>query len=81
MGASGAYMDATNAARFKTTGYDVVNASLSLSRDDWEIRLWAKNIFDQVYTTYHDDRSTVGVGKTTAYGDPRTYGLTLSTRL
>lgn len=81
MGASGAYMDATNADRFKTTGYDVVNASLSLSRDDWEIRLWAKNIFDQVYTTYHDDRSTVGVGKTTAYGDPRTYGLTLSTRL
>lgn len=77
-GQSGVYEEATNSTRFKTNAHNIVNARVSLMRDSWEGTIWVQNLFDDVYTTYHDDRSVIGVLQTTAYGDPRTYGATLT---
>ncbi|MEI9995611.1 MAG: TonB-dependent receptor [Rhizomicrobium sp.] len=77
-GQSPVYYEATNSKRFETDTRNIVNARLSLVSGDWEATLWGKNLMDEVYTTYHDDRSTVGVLQTTAYGDPRTYGISVA---
>jgi iron complex outermembrane receptor protein len=69
------YEEATNSKPFETDTRNIFNARVSLVMNPWEASLWAKNILDDVYTTYHDDRSNIGVLQTTAYGDPRTYGV------
>ena len=63
---------------FETDMRNIFNLSAGLVMDHWEATLWAKNILDDTYTTYHDDRSAIGVPQTTAYGDPRTFGISLT---
>jgi outer membrane receptor protein involved in Fe transport len=33
----------------KSESVEVVNASLSYSKDDWQVKLWARNLFDEDY--------------------------------
>ena len=35
----------------KSESIEVVNMSLSYSKDDWEVKLWARNLFDEEYAT------------------------------
>ena len=47
----------------------------------YSVLMWVENLTDDTYITYADDRSAIGVLKTTAYGAPRTFGATLTARL
>jgi iron complex outermembrane receptor protein len=79
-GQSAVYDEATNSKRFETDARSIVNARLTLESGIWSFTAWTKNLFNETYVTYHDDRSTIGVFQTTAYGDPRTYGVTITVR-
>lgn len=64
----------------------IVDGSLSLTRklgDDREIvvRFWGKNIFDKVYKTVSfGSFAFSGATKVSEFGEPRTYGATMSIR-
>ena len=74
------YYEATNSPRFRTDGRSVFDARIGLRTERYDIFAWVQNVGDEVYETYTDDRSAVGVLKTIAYGAPRTYGLTFTAR-
>jgi iron complex outermembrane receptor protein len=44
----------------------------------WGVSAWVENLSNKVYETYRDDRTALGVLRTTAYGAPRTFGVTLT---
>ena len=56
----------------------MLDTAVTLAQPRWSVAVWAKNLTDQVYETYRDDRSATGVLRTTAYGAPRTFGVTLT---
>ncbi|MDO8297690.1 MAG: TonB-dependent receptor [Caulobacter sp.] len=72
--------EATNSKRFESDARSVVDARIGLRTDRWDAFVWGKNLTNEVYETYKDDRSSVGVLRTTAYGEPRTFGVTLTGR-
>lgn len=75
---SSVYFDPTNSERFRGRGRTLLNGRLSAQRGKVRASIWIENITNETYETYRDDRSAVGVLRTTAYGAPRTYGLTVS---
>lgn len=74
------HFEATNSQRFASDWRSVLNARVGLSSlgGRWDFFVWGRNLTDETYVTYRDDRSAIGVLQTTAYGEPRTYGVTLS---
>jgi iron complex outermembrane recepter protein len=74
------YFEATNSSRFRSNEHTLLDMRLGLRTDKWDLFLWSKNITDATYIVYRDDRSASGVLQTTAYGDPRTFGATLTAR-
>lgn len=74
------YFDATNSDRFRSNEHTLVDMRMGLRTPKWDLFLWSKNITDAAYITYRDDRSAAGATQTTAYGDPRTFGATLTAR-
>lgn len=74
---SAIYFDPTNSVRFRGRGYTLLNARLTARAEGWTISGWIENLTDKTYETYRDDRSAIGVLRTTAYGAPRTYGLSV----
>lgn len=77
---SSVYFEPTNADRFRGRGRTLLDVRAGFRRSTWEIVGWAKNLTDETYETYMDDRSAIGVLRTTAYGAPRTYGVTVAGR-
>lgn len=77
---SAVYFEPTNADRFRGRGRTLLDIRAGYRRETWEIVAWAKNLTDKTYETYMDDRSAIGVLRTTAYGAPRTYGVTVAGR-
>jgi iron complex outermembrane receptor protein len=75
------YFEATNAKRFESDSRNIFGARLGWSSDTYDAFLWVTNLTGETYVTYSDDRSALGVGKTTAYGPRRMFGVTLSARL
>lgn len=73
------FFEATNSQRFKSDSRSLLNARIGVS-GRWAFFIWGRNLTDETYITYRDDRSAIGVLQTTAYGEPRTYGVTLSTQ-
>lgn len=72
---------ASNSAWAQVPGYGIANARLGLRTDDglWDLSIWAKNLFDK---NYFLNLSAQNTGVVTAQlGEPRTYGVTLRTRL
>jgi iron complex outermembrane receptor protein len=59
----------------------ITNATAGLSRGNWDLRLWVRNLTDEAYTT---NAFVVllpfGNGYGTIYGERRTAGLTASYR-
>ncbi|EPR08403.1 TonB-denpendent receptor [Sphingobium indicum IP26] len=72
------YFEPTNSDGFKSGPRTLVNLRLGLRRGKWDIAAWVRNLTDEIYKTYADDRSGLGVFRTAAYGAPRTYGVSLS---
>lgn len=61
--------------------YDLLNLRLGFRTDDglFDIQLWGRNVTDE---TYFLSRAAANTGAITGtLGDPRTYGITLRTRL
>ena len=73
------YYEATNSKRFESDLRNIFNTRAGLGLGNYEVFVWVKNLTDDTYITYSDDRSAVGALRTTAYGPPRTFGATLST--
>jgi len=78
---SSVYYEATNSNRFRSDTRNIFGMQIALITERWELSIWGKNLFDQNYVVYKDDRSAIGVRQTTAYGDPRSYGVTAMFRL
>lgn len=57
--------------------YQLVNLRLGYEAKDWEIYLWAKNLFDQEYLTWF---SQSGANMYAVDGAPRTFGVTAAYR-
>jgi iron complex outermembrane receptor protein len=71
----------TNSAWAQIPGYGIANARLGLRSEDGliDVSVWAKNLFDQ---NYFLSLSAANTGTVTGQiGDPRTFGVTLRTKL
>ncbi|MET0360837.1 MAG: TonB-dependent receptor, partial [Sphingobium sp.] len=75
---SSVYFDPTNSDRFRGRARTLLNARLGLQLPNWTASFWIENLTDETYETYRDDRTALGVLRTTAYGPPRTYGVTVT---
>lgn len=72
---------ATNSAWAQVPGFGIANARIGLKTDDglWDLSVWARNLLDKDYFL---NLSAANTGVVTAQvGEPRTYGVTLRTRL
>jgi iron complex outermembrane recepter protein len=72
---------ATNSIWAQVPGFGIANARIGLKTDDglWDLSVWARNLLDKDYFL---NLSAANTGVVTAQvGEPRTYGVTLRTRL
>lgn len=72
---------ATNSAWAQVPGFGIANARIGLKTGDglWDLSVWGRNLFDKDYFL---NLSAANTGVVTAQvGEPRTYGVTLRTRL
>lgn len=72
---------ATNSAWAQVPGFGIANARIGLKTSDglWDLSVWTRNLFDKDYFL---NLSAANTGAVTAQvGEPRTYGVTLRTRL
>ena len=76
-----------NGHDLKRESYSIVNAVLGYKSGNWDISLWAKNLFNHNYTkrlfyfdNYHPDDNYSPNSKRLykAYADPLNYGLTIN---
>ena len=76
-----------NGHDLKREPYSVVNATIGYSNNQWDISLWAKNLFDHNYTkrvfyfdNYHPDDEYADDSKRfyKASADPLNYGVTIN---
>jgi len=68
----------------KSNNYTVTNARIGYELDKWEVYLWAKNLFDEDYTTrgfFFANEPTYSIEeKYERFGDPRQIGVTTRVR-
>jgi iron complex outermembrane receptor protein len=72
---------ATNSAWAQVPGFGIANARIGLKTDDglWDLSVWARNLFNEDYFL---NLTAANTGVVTAQvGEPRTFGVTLRTRL
>ncbi len=72
---------ATNSVWAQVPGFGIANARIGLKTDDglWDLSVWARNLLNEDYFL---NLSAANTGVVTAQvGEPRTYGVTLRTRL
>lgn len=75
------FTQVTNSAYSRVQGYGLVNARIGLRTEDsrWDLSLWARNLLDK---SYFQTLSPANTGLITGLvGDPRTFGVTLRTKL
>ncbi|MEM5516394.1 TonB-dependent receptor [Henriciella sp. AS95] len=77
----GQYFDTQNTDRLAQDGYWLANARLALRPQTgrWEVAAFVKNIADEEYTVDAYDVADFGFDEL-VYGDPRTYGVSLTYR-
>jgi iron complex outermembrane recepter protein len=75
------FFDPSNDPLLSQPGYALVNASLSLGKqnDRWRITAFAKNLFDRRYITYAIDFSAFGFNQRVT-GVPQQFGIQLDVR-
>jgi iron complex outermembrane recepter protein len=59
--------------------YGLINAYAGISSGQWHLSVWGKNLADEEYKVYVNDLPVFG-WTLANFGNPRTYGLTLSYR-
>lgn len=72
---------ATNSVWAQVPAFGIANARIGLKTDDglWDLSVWARNLLNEDYFL---NLSAANTGVVTAQvGEPRTYGVTLRTRL
>ncbi|MDT8370882.1 MAG: TonB-dependent receptor [Gammaproteobacteria bacterium] len=73
-----------NVHNFKSQNYTLTNARIGYEIDKWEVYLWAKNLFDQTYTTrgfvFANDPGFANTREFERLGDPRQVGVTARMR-
>ena len=75
------FFEPQNTARLSGDDRTLLNLRTGFVSDQgWEIFAWAKNVTDETYVNYADDREQIAVNATAAYGAPQTYGVTLRVR-
>jgi iron complex outermembrane receptor protein len=75
------YFDAMNSKAYESDARGLVNVRAGVDFGKYTVTMWAQNLTDDTYIVYSDNRSSIGVLQTTAYGAPRTFGATLTARL
>ncbi|WP_296590549.1 TonB-dependent receptor [Methylophaga sp.] len=74
----------SNSHDSKSGSYVITNASLQYQKQSWKFTLWGRNLFDKDYYTrgfFFDNTPPNYVGNENTYkqyGDPRTFGMTVS---
>jgi len=66
----------------KSTDLVLMHGSISYSQEQWQVKLWARNMFDKDYTTRgfyfgNDPRDFYEAKAYYQYGEPAVFGLTL----
>jgi outer membrane receptor protein involved in Fe transport len=67
----------------RSKDYNLVNASLSYSWNEWQLTLWGRNLSDEDYSVRgfffgNDPRDNYTAKGYTQLGEPMRYGLTLN---
>lgn len=75
------YFDAINSKQYESDARGLVNVRAGVDFGKYSVTMWAQNLTNDTYIVYSDNRSSIGVLQTTAYGAPRTFGATLTARL
>jgi len=73
----------SNSHDAKSGSYAITNASLQYQQQNWKFTLWGRNLFDKDYYTRgfffgNDPRDNYTEKTYKQYGDPRTFGMTVS---
>nr|WP_319234390.1 TonB-dependent receptor [Sphingomonas sp.] len=78
---SGFFTAVSNSRYSKVDGYGIANLRVGIRREDqrWDLALWLRNLFDKNYFQTLTPSNTGLV--TGLVGDPRTFGVTLITKL
>ena len=71
------FFEPQNDPRLSGASRNLLDVRAGIVSDHWEVFGWAKNLTDEVYVNFADDRSAIGINLTQAFGAPRTYGVTL----
>lgn len=74
-GNSGYYYDAFNQAA--SGDYTLCDASMALEAKNWQVEVWAKNLFDTEYQPVAFSSSLASSGHLAESGAPLTFGVTL----
>jgi iron complex outermembrane receptor protein len=76
------FFEPQNETRLSGESRSLLNFRVGLVEElgSWEVFLWAKNLLDEEYVNFADDRSGIFVPTTEAYGAPRMYGVTFRMR-
>ncbi|MEN7341751.1 MAG: TonB-dependent receptor [Pseudomonadota bacterium] len=70
------FFEPQNDPRLSGGSRDLIDFRAGLVNDTWELIAWARNLGDENYVNFADDRSAIGIPTTQAFGAPRTYGVT-----
>ncbi len=71
------FFEPQNEDRLSGQGRHLLNARVGFAAEQWQFFIWAKNLTNETFVNFADDRSAILVSTTRAYGAPRTYGATL----
>jgi iron complex outermembrane recepter protein len=71
------FFEPQNTVRLSGEGRNLLNVRAGVVVDNWEVFGWAKNLTNETYVNFADDRSAIFVNTTQAFGAPRTYGITV----
>lgn len=73
---SDVFFEPQNDPRLSGDDREMIDLRAGIVNDEWELIAWTKNLTDELYVNFADDRSAIGIPRTQAFGAPRTYGLT-----
>ncbi|MEL6829128.1 MAG: TonB-dependent receptor [Pseudomonadota bacterium] len=71
------FFEPQNEVRLSGDSRNLLDVRAGFAADNWEIFGWARNVTNETYVNFADDRSAIFVNTTQAFGPPRTYGVTL----
>lgn len=71
------FFEPQNEVRLSGDSRSLLNLRMGVSTEHWDFIAWAKNLTDETYINFADDRSAILINTTESFGAPRTYGVTV----